>query len=64
MKNQFSPSQYYDHRIKNEKGEMVGRIRIKPSGVLWAPKNAKLWRGVSIRKFAAFMEQEGKLQEK
>ena len=56
MKNQFSPSQYYDYRIKNEKGEMVGRIRVKPSGVLWAPKNARLWRGVSIRKFAAFME--------
>ena len=64
MKNRFSPGKYYDHRIVSEDGEVVGYIRVKPSGVLWAPKNARLWYGVSLQKFSDFMEQEGKRQKK
>ena len=64
MKNRFSPDKYYDHRIVREDGEVVGHIRVKPSGILWAPKNARLWYGVSLQKFADLMEQEGKRQKK
>ena len=64
MKNRFSPDKYYDHRIVNEDAEVVGHIRVKPSGVLWAPKNARLWYGVSLKSFEAFMEQTGRRQKK
>ncbi len=42
MKNQFRPEKYRDHTIVADSGEVVGHIRVKTSGVLWAPKNAKI----------------------
>lgn len=64
MLNHFDPEKFYDHRIVDDEGAVVGHVRIKPSGILWAPKNAKLWYGVSLDKFADFMEHEGKTQKK
>lgn len=39
-------------------------FRIKPSGVLWSPKNGKDWYGVSLPAFAEFVESKGKKQAK
>jgi hypothetical protein len=64
MINHFDPEKFYDHRIVDGQGNVVGHIRVKPSGVLWAPKNGKKWHGVSLSEFAAFMEANGTMQKK
>ena len=64
MKNRFQPSKFHEHKIVSSSGSVVGHIRVKPSGVLWAPKGAKTWYGLSIRRFGALMESEGRTQKK
>jgi len=64
VKNRFEPEKYHDLKIVTDGNKTVGHIRVKPSGVLWVPKNAKKWYGVDLDKFAGFMEREGKLQDK
>lgn len=62
--NSFRPRKFEDFEIVNEDAKVVGHIRVKPSGVLWAPSNAKVWYGVPLSEFAAFMENRGKKQDK
>jgi len=62
--NSFRPKKYEDFEIVDEDNKVVGHIRVKPSGVLWAPANAKVWYGVLLKDFAAFMEEHGKKQVK
>ena len=62
--NNFRPRKFEDFEIVGDNKKVVGHIRVKPSGVLWAPTNAKVWYGVSLNGFAAFMEQNGKRQDK
>jgi hypothetical protein len=64
MKNQFEPAKFQQFTIINEQHETIGHVRLKPSGVLWAPKNAKKWFGVDLHAFAGYMEKEGKQQAK
>jgi hypothetical protein len=62
--NNFAPRKFEDFTIVDESNATVGHIRVKPSGVLWARKNAKVWHGVPLAKFSEFMEKEGKKQDK
>jgi len=62
--NKFTPRKFEDFEIVDDKGTKIGEIRVKPSGVLWAPKGAHRWLGVDLKKFAEFMEQNGKEQKK
>jgi hypothetical protein len=62
--NNFRPKKFVDHQIVNEDGLAVGTIRVKPSGILWAAKDGKKWRGVPLDEFAEFMEKTGKIQDK
>lgn len=62
--NSFKSRKFEDHQIVDAKGKIVGHIRVKPSGVLWSPKGGKDWYGISLDKFAAFMEEHGRKQEK
>ncbi len=62
--NNFRPRKFEDHEIVDENNKVVGHIRVKPSGVLWAPSNAKVWYGLSLGAFAKFMEEKGKKQDK
>jgi hypothetical protein len=63
--NSFRPKKYEDFVIVNGAShQVVGHIRVKPSGILWAPANAKVWHGVPLKEFAEFMEQYGKKQDK
>ena len=62
--NSFAPRKYEDFEIVDAMGNKVGEIRVKPSGVLWAPKGAHRWHGVSLKTFSEFMEKNGKEQEK
>lgn len=62
--NSFRPRKYEDHEIVDDKNKVVGHVRVKPSGILWSPKNGKDWYGVSLSDFAVFMQREGKKQAK
>lgn len=63
--NIFRPRKYEDFEIVDEEsGNKVGEIRIKPSGILWAPKGAHKWLGVDLKTFADFMAKTGKEQDK
>ncbi len=50
--------------IQNEEGLAVGTIRVKPSGVAWAPTDGKRRRSLSLDKLVAFMETNGRLTVK
>jgi hypothetical protein len=58
--NSFRPRKFEDFEIVNEQEKVVGHIRVKPSGILWAPSNAKVWYGVSLKDFSEYMESNGK----
>jgi hypothetical protein len=62
--NSFRPRKFEDHEIVDPEGKVVGHVRVKPSGVLWSPKNGKGWYGVSLAEFAQFMEANGDKQSK
>jgi hypothetical protein len=62
--NKFRPRKFEDFEIIGEDDKVVGHVRVKPSGVLWAPTNAKEWYGVSLTDFAVYMIQNGKKQKK
>jgi len=63
-KNSFRIPKFVDHVIEGDDGLIVGTLRIKPSGVAWAPAEGKKWRSISLSKFIAFMDDNGKLKEK
>lgn len=62
--NSFLPRKFEDHTIVDGDSKVVGHIRVKPSGVLWSPKNGKDWYGVSLADFSSFMENNGKKLKK
>jgi len=62
--NSFRPRKYEDHEIVDANNQVVGHIRVKPSGVHWSPKNGKDWYGISLSKFAEFMESNGNKRKK
>lgn len=63
-KNSFRLPKFVDHVIEDEHGLVKGTIRIKPSGIAWAPADGKKWRGVSLKRFIDFMEEHGRMKEK
>lgn len=62
--NKFSPRKFEDFEILNKNNHRVGFIRVKPSGVLWAPKGSRRWFGIDLKTFADYMEKNGKQQAK
>ena len=62
--NSFRPKKFEDFEIVDHDHRVVGHIRVKPSGVLWAPANAKVWYGISLSDFSQHMEKNGKKQKK
>ncbi len=62
--NNFSPRKFEDHTIVDDNGKVVGHVRVKPSGILWAPANAKTWYGLGLVEFAEYMLANGKKQKK
>jgi hypothetical protein len=61
-KNTFSIGNFRDFEIVNE-NRVVGNIRIKPSGILWKPKNSHVWFRVDLETFATFMKEKGSKQK-
>jgi hypothetical protein len=62
--NRFSPEKYHQFTIVGVAGQVVGHIRVKPSSVLWSPKNSKVWYGLLLDRFATLMEENGTRQSK
>ena len=62
--NNFRPRKFEDHEIVDGDGRVVGHVRVKPSGILWAPANSKVWYGVPLGSFASWMTENGKKQRK
>ncbi|WP_162435690.1 hypothetical protein [Pseudoxanthomonas koreensis] len=62
--NSFSPSKVADHTIVDADGKVVGHVRVKPSGVLWSPRDGKVWYGLSLDQFAKHATESGKKQKK
>lgn len=58
-KNNFRPEKFYDFEIVNEENRIIGKIRVKPSGILWKSKGSHDWLGVSLDRFADFMKENG-----
>ena len=50
-RNSFRAPAYYEEVIIDEDNSVVGTIRIKPSSVLWKPKNAQKYFSVNLEKF-------------
>ena len=62
--NQFASRKFEDFEILRGDRGKIGEIRVKPSGVLWAPKGAHEWFRVNLSTFATFMEKNGRKQKK
>lgn len=62
--NSFRPRKFEDFEIVNDQHVVVGHIRIKPSGILWAPKHSKVWYGLTLKAFGEHAEMRGKKQKK
>lgn len=62
--NSFAPKKFVDHTIVGADGKTVGHVRVKPSGILWAPVNGKDWYGVDLDVFAQFMKTNGTKKKK
>ena len=62
--NSFASRKFEDFQILDSNGASVGKIRVKPSGVLWAPRGSHTWFGVDLKTFGDFMEKNGKKQRK
>jgi hypothetical protein len=61
--NSFNPTKFEDFTIVRGNSR-VGHVRVKPSGVLWAPVHSKVWYGLPLAKFAKLMEENGRRQKK
>lgn len=62
--NSFRPRKYEDHEIVDSNNSVIGHVRVKPSSILWSPKNGKDWYGISLSEFAKYVETNGKKQKK
>jgi len=51
----FKSPAYVEQKVVNDKGVVVGTIRIKPSSVCWKPKSGKQFYSVSLDDFAAWI---------
>lgn len=49
--------------IDTDNGSVIGHIRIKPSGVLWAEKSSRTWHKLSIKEFSELAKKHGKQQK-
>jgi hypothetical protein len=47
-----------DFEIK-ENHKVVGTLRVKPSGILWAPTRSHGWYGIGIDKLGTYLKEHG-----
>ncbi len=62
--NSFRLGKFADFEIVDAQEEVVGHVRVKPNGILWAAKGSRVWHGLTLDKFGELAEQHGKKQKK
>ncbi|MDO8751163.1 MAG: hypothetical protein Q7K03_08475 [Dehalococcoidia bacterium] len=50
-RNKFAGPKYVDHDILDANGGVVGTIRVKPSTILWKPKNQHTFYSIGLDDF-------------
>ena len=57
----FRASESQDFTIidLNDENKIIGHVRVKPSGILWADKSGQTWYRLSIKKFAELAKKHG-----
>ena len=51
----FSSPTFHEETVVERNDAVVGRIRIKPSSVLWKPKGSRVYYSVNLDKFIAWI---------
>jgi len=59
----FSSQQSQDFTILDGKGKTYGHLRVKPSAILWKPKNKSKYRRIGIEKFDEVMKTNSGVTE-
>jgi hypothetical protein len=62
--NSFASRKVEDHKIVDSNGQVVGHVRVKPSSILWSPKNGRDWYGIPLSKFGDYLVVNGRKQKK
>ena len=58
--NSFKESEYYEHTVVDEGGNLVGTLRVKPVSILWKAPNARSFKALPLKRFIEVAEAEGK----
>ena len=53
--NQLARPQYVELKIVDQEERAVGTLRVKPSSILWKPKNAQQFYAVPLDAFAGWI---------
>ncbi len=53
--NRFKSAVFHEETIVDDDDKLIGRIRIKPSGVSWKPAHADQFYSVPLDKFVAWI---------
>lgn len=61
MSNTFVAPKAQEVTIQNDKGEVVGHIKIRPSNVLWRDAEGTQWYCLKLTGFIALAHEEGDL---
>lgn len=51
----FAPSTNIELDFSDRSGAALGRLKIKPSTILWKPAGAKLYRSISLDQFSKWI---------
>ncbi len=54
--NAFQGPKYIEETILDGEKNVIGRIRIKPSSVLWKPTNARKFYSIQLKKFSDWIQ--------
>jgi hypothetical protein len=63
MAKEFRARQFDDFEIL-ENQQMVGTVRVKPSGILWSPRGSHSWFRIGIEEFGEYAQKHGTKQDK
>jgi hypothetical protein len=62
-KNKFRGPDYEEHSFEDQDGNLIGKIRVKPSGILWKKADGKKYYRVTLDKFIEWILEKGETVE-
>jgi hypothetical protein len=57
--NSFAALKAQDFTIVDPDGELLGHLRVKPSGVGWRQAGGQKWRRIRLEKFIELAKEQG-----